>query len=124
MTNRNYQFGHSCWRFLHGHIDPSEKHPCFRCLHPIEIGTQECPDCHVMICPSCGCCLCTLTDQEYETLVYVHQRYCCHLDQYDGSIELTRDHAIHIVANCLHVLNYCKQCEFNWEPPKPDENFR
>jgi hypothetical protein len=123
QANRTYQFGHSCWRHTHGKISPDEKHPCFRCLHPIEIGTQECPDCHIMICPSCKTCLCTLTDQEYDTLVYVHFNYCRNLDEYDGTITFGKHHSLHIITNCLHVLNQCKQYEFNWRPPGPDEDF-
>lgn len=113
-TNRTYDYHRTCWRYKFGKVGKNEEHPCYICGKPIplkHVDKLECGVCGVMICPNCHNCLCTLSDQDYNTLIHIHKNYCCNLDKFDGTIELTREHSLHIGTNFLQVLNKCKEYE-------------
>ena len=117
-TNRTYNYHRSCWRYKKGKVKSSESHPCYFCGEMLEmkfVDKRECAVCGIMKCPSCHNCLCTITDVQYSTLIRIHEKYCCHLDEYKGVIELEEPYDHKLVENFLKTLFVCYSCEKeNW----------
>jgi hypothetical protein len=113
-TDRTYNYHRSCWRYKHGNVRKSEDHPCYFCgeLLPMKyVDRRECVVCGIMKCPACHNCLCTITDLQYSTLIRIHKKYCCHLDKYNGIIELDKPCDPTLANNYLKVLQTCSSAE-------------
>jgi hypothetical protein len=100
---------HTCWRYKHGCVRPSEEHPCYYCGFDIPLSTKECPECGVMICPSCGKCNCNVPLISRLTVHQIHSKYCMHLDKWKPGFRITLDGIIDndVVKNFHKILNRC-----------------
>lgn len=112
----NYNFHHSCWRFTNRHPPRRwEVHPCFFCGQGIQIGTNECPTCGIMICPVCHNCLCTVPALTRLTLFRIHAKYCCDLPNFSGKIELDGFVDNDVIKRCETALRDCRRICFGEE---------
>ena len=99
---------HPCVRIQLDNIQKGERHPCFFCGFAIDVGAlEDCPECGLKKCPGCGKCLCTITDNERDTLIRIHKTYCCNraaLLDFEG-ISLEGDEII--IRRATKSLEYC-----------------
>lgn len=113
-ADRTYNYHRSCWRYKHGNIGADENHPCYFCGHELPmkyVDETECKVCGIMICPICKNCLCTITDLQYSTLIRIHEKHCCHLNEYKGKIELEEPYDHRLVENYLTTIQTCYDAE-------------
>jgi hypothetical protein len=118
---RSYNFHRCCYRYQEGRTVPdTEIHPCFFCGEKIPLKTKECLTCGIMPCPSCGKCLCSLHDIEYEALTYLHNRYCKHLANFIGVVyipsKLHIPETVDIMNHFLNAVSHCYEMEFKCKP--------
>jgi hypothetical protein len=114
-TNRSYDYHRTCWRYKYGHVSKNENHPCYFCGHGLPmkfVDKRECVVCGIMVCPSCKNCLCTITDEQYSTLIRIHEKYCCNLPDFIGRIELEKPYDQAIVNQFIKVLTKCRGYEY------------
>lgn len=114
-TDRSYDYHRTCWRYTYGNVDEGENHPCYFCGYDLPmkfVDKRECVVCGIMVCPSCKNCLCTITDEQYSTLIRIHEKYCCNLPEYSNEIELEKPYDQAIVDQFVKVLNTCWGYEY------------
>ena len=113
-TNRTYDYHRTCWRYSHGNVQANEDHPCYFCGEPLPmkyVDKRECKVCGIMVFPQCHNCLCTISDVQYSTLIRIHKKYCCHLNEYKGSILLEEPFDHELVRNYLETIQTCYDAE-------------
>ena len=100
-----------CIRIKLDNIQPGERHPCYFCGIPIDVSNiEDCPTCGIIPCPACGKCFCGISELEQETLVKIHEKYCCIYDNllWFKEIEgITGDE--NIIKNSTAALRYCAE---------------
>lgn len=115
---RTYNFSRTCYRYNDYRLNPEdyEKHPCFFCGDAvISSFLEDCKVCRTPVCPTCGDCVCTITDEAYKLLVFLHKRYCKKLNEYDGNIDLSESDVMltnetaKIVVNFKQTVDYCAE---------------
>ena len=97
-----------CIRIQLDNIKPGELHPCYFCGVPIDVSNiPDCPVCALKQCSSCGKCFCNINEEEQQTLVKIHQKYCCNYDNllYFSRIDMTGNR--NIIRNANLALTYC-----------------
>lgn len=113
---RDYNFHRSCYRWKQKKTpDLNEPHPCFFCGSNLSLSVnKECKKCGIMICPKCNNCLCTISDDKYITVTAIHEKYCCHLDQFTGDITIEGDKKL--IETCEEVLTNCYLLQYGKLP--------
>ena len=108
----NYSFrANPCVRIQLENIAAGERHPCFFCGYPIDVEKLiDCPICGLKKCPKCSKCLCSGTKEEQETLVQIHEKYCCGRDEL---LNFSKIEGIHgernLINNANSALQYCSE---------------
>jgi len=102
----NYDFS-SCWRAKNSTVYSGEQHPCFFCGHDIDVKTQKCYRCDIMICPTCHKCFCNISILTKITLARAHEKYCVFLDKFEGEVSLDGFVDLNVISNFKEAISYC-----------------
>jgi len=108
-------FNRTCFRHRLKNVLKSENHLCYFCGDRISQKSVDCPKCGIMKCPSCGRCLCGLSDKHLELLKFFRIQYCNREDFFNQDEEinfnlkpwdkLSRD----MLVNIPKAIMYCKE---------------
>lgn len=99
-----------CVRIKLDNIQPGEQHPCYFCGIPIDVSNiEDCPTCGLIPCPACGKCFCGISELEQETLIKIHEKYCCDYDKLIHFEKIEIDGDENIIKNSNAALRYCAE---------------